>query len=317
MCYIACAGPIIASPHACGDHAGGLRQPPICRHAPKTFSQSLVHLSYTHVHLSYARSCVCHPFNRRQKASSAACARPAATTPAAFASHPSAVMHRKLFAQSLVNSHGTLVYLSYMRSCLSPPSTTAKRPPALSVCRHHARPSPAAESAVLRPRFPAQSLVHLSETLVHLSCSVPACATPFNRRQKASSAACARPPRPRRRPSPASRLPSLRPRFPAQSLVHLSYTHVHLSYERSCLYHPFNRRQRASSAARARPLPRRRRPSPAAHNTWRRRPRSFTGTGKWPATWPSDCRCGRRYCYQRDCISIRTPSETQFTGKKK
>ena len=85
---------------------------------------------------------------------------------------------QNFFARSLVNSRATLVHLSYARSCLSTPSTTAKRPPARSVCRHHARPSPAAASAVLRPRFPAQSLVHLSEiSRPYLSSSVPACAT--------------------------------------------------------------------------------------------------------------------------------------------
>ena len=43
---------------------------------------------------------------------------------------------------------------------------------------------------------------------------------PFSRRQKASSATCARPTRPHRRPSPATRLPSCAENFSAQSLVY-------------------------------------------------------------------------------------------------
>ncbi len=66
---------------------------------------------------------------------------------------------------------------------------------------------------------------------------------------------------------------------------------VNLSYARAYVCNAFNHRQRASSAACAQPPPRRRRPSPAAHYTWRRRPRSWTDTGKWPATGPCDCRC--------------------------
>ena len=64
-----------------------------------------------------------------------------------------------------------------------------------------------------------------------------------------------------------------------------------ISRTRAYVCNAFNHRQRASSAACAQPPPRRRRPSPAAHYTWRRRPRSWTDTGKWPATGPCDCRC--------------------------
>ena len=196
MCYIACAGPIIASPHACGDHAGGLRQPPICRHAPKTFSQSLVHLSYTHVHLSYARSCVCHPFNRRPKASSAACARPPRPR-----RRPSPATHLPSCAQNFLPN---LSYISRIRTYplvrafrpvppLQPPHKGFQRglcPPRRdhagglrqpTVCRHAPK------------TFFAQSLVNASATLVHVSYARAYQCHPFNRRKKASSAARARP----------------------------------------------------------------------------------------------------------------------------
>ena len=91
--------------HAPADEAWQWRSPggkaspasrlPSC--AQNFFARSLVNARATLVHLSHERSYVRHPFNRRQKASSAACARPAAPTPAAFACHPSAVMRRKLF----------------------------------------------------------------------------------------------------------------------------------------------------------------------------------------------------------------------------
>ena len=133
--------------------------------AQNFFARSLVNARATLVYLSHERSYVRHPFNRRQKASSAAFARPAATTPAPFASHPSAVMRRKIFCP-----------ISRKRSCNARPCLVRAR-----TC---ATPSTAAKRLPARP--------------------VPA------------------PPRPRRRPSPANRLPSCAENFSAQSLVHLS-----------------------------------------------------------------------------------------------
>ena len=53
--------------------------------------------------------------------------------------------------------------------------------------------------------------------------------------------------------SPATRLPSCAENFFARSLVNSRVTLIHFSYQRSYICHPFNRRKRASSAARAPP----------------------------------------------------------------
>ena len=76
------------------------------------------------------------------------------------------------------------------------------------------------------------NLSHISRILSHISrTSAPACATPSTAAKKASSAACARPPRPRRRPSPAARLTRCAQNF----LPNLSFTLMELSYiSRTC-----------------------------------------------------------------------------------
>ena len=72
---------------------------------------------------------------------------------------------------------------------------------------------------------------------------------PFHPPQKASSPACARPPRPRARPSPAARLPSCAQDFSAQTLVNSRPSLVNALLP----VNPSIRRQRPSSAARTRP----------------------------------------------------------------
>ena len=85
---------------------------------------------------------------------------------------------QNFFARSLVNSRATLVHLSYARSCLSTPSTTAKRPPARSVCRHHARPSPASRLPRCAQDF-LPNLSYISRILTYTSRTrAPACTTP-------------------------------------------------------------------------------------------------------------------------------------------
>ena len=188
---------------------------------------------------------------------------------------------------------------------------------------------------------------------------------PFSRRQKASSATCARPTRPHRRPSPATRLPSCAENFSAQSLVHLSYTLLHLSYTlarlsyaRSCLcppprdhagglrQPPFCRHapktffaqslvnSRVSLLTALTPVPPlqpppigfQRAPCPAPAAT----PAAFAcrplhlaladpildRDRKMAGNLAEWLPLRTRYCYQRDCILVWTPSEPQFTGKK-
>ena len=165
---------------------------------------------------------------------------------------------QNFFARSLVNARVTLVYLSHERSYVRHPfnrrqkaSSAARAGPPRP--RRRRRPSPASRLPSCTQNFFAQSLVNARATLVHHSYERAYLCHPFNRRRKASSAARARPTRPRRRPSPATRLPSCTENFFAQPLVNSHETLVHLSYMRSCLCHPFNRRKKASSAARARP----------------------------------------------------------------
>ena len=78
--------------------------------------------------------------------------------------------------------------------------------------------------------------------------------------QRASSPARTRPARPRARPSPATRLPSCAESLFCPISRKLSYISRNV---RTCLCNPFNRRRGASSAACARPAPRRGRPPPA------------------------------------------------------
>ena len=104
--------------------------------AQNFFARSLVNARATLAHLSYERSCLCHPFNRRRKASSAAHARPPRprARPSPATRLPSCAQN--FFAQSLVNSRVSLAHLSYVRSCLSTPPSAAKGPPARPVRRH-------------------------------------------------------------------------------------------------------------------------------------------------------------------------------------
>ena len=88
--------------------------------------------------------------------------------------------------------------------------------------------------------------------------------TPVNpsiRRQRASSAPCTRPPRPRRRPSPATRLPSCAENFFAQSLANSrELSSISRTRANTCATPPS-----AAEEPPARPVPgpRRARPSPA------------------------------------------------------
>ena len=95
--------------------ARGLRQPPVCRHAPKTFfAQSLVN-----ARTSLVRSLLpINPSIRRKRASSAARASPPRQPCCAQNFLPN-------LTQSLVISRRTLVHLS----CLSTPSTAATKLP--------------------------------------------------------------------------------------------------------------------------------------------------------------------------------------------
>ncbi len=118
-----------------------------------------------------------------------------------LASLPSAVMPPKLFARSLVNARATLV----RPPPLQPPPKGFQRgpcpPDATTPAAFDSRPS-----AALRPKFLAQSLVHLS-------CSVPACATLSAAAKRLPARPVPVPPRPRRRPSPAALLPSCAENF--------------------------------------------------------------------------------------------------------
>ena len=145
-----------------------------------------------------------------------------------LASLPSAVMPPKLFARSLVNARATLV----RPPPLQPPPKGFQRgpcpPDATTPAAFDSRPS-----AALRPKFLAQSLVHLSETLVHLSCSVPACATLSAAAKRLPARPVPVPPRPRRRPSTATHLTSCTENF----LPNLSYICRILSYTSRILSH--------------------------------------------------------------------------------
>ena len=77
-----------------------------------------------------------NPSIRRKRASSPTRTRPPRPRPRPPPATPSAVLRPKFLARSLVNSRISLVHLSYVRSCLSTPSTAAKRPPARPVRRH-------------------------------------------------------------------------------------------------------------------------------------------------------------------------------------
>ena len=128
---------------------------------------------------------------------------------------------QNFFARSLVNVRATLAYLSYVRSCLSTPSTAAERLTARPV---PARPDHAGalrQPPVCRhaPKiFFAQSLVNARSSLVRALLPI----NPSIRRKRASSAARAPPPR---QPCCAQNfLPNL-----TQSLVISRRTLVHLS----------------------------------------------------------------------------------------
>ena len=85
---------------------------------------------------------------------------PAATTRAAFASLPSTVIHQKLFYPISQNSQPSLIHA--LTPALTPVNPSIRRQRASSApCtrppRPHARPSPSRPSAVMPPKFLAQS----------------------------------------------------------------------------------------------------------------------------------------------------------------
>ncbi len=115
---------------------------------------------------------------------------PGATTRAAFASHPSAVMRRKLFCP--ISRKLSSISRTCAPACATP-STAAERLPARPVPAQPTTPGPFAShpSAVLRPKFLARSLVNSRVSLVRALLPV----NPSIRRKRASSAARAPPPR--------------------------------------------------------------------------------------------------------------------------